>query len=118
MKGLLEEYSDDFLIMNKTTEDDGYGGYKIVWTEGATIRGALAPASQQEVTVADAMGEKTTHTLVIDKSLVLDYHDVIKRVRDGQYFRVTSSGGDTFTPANSSLDLRKVTLEKWELSDG
>ena len=112
---LLDAYSDDYVILNKTTVDDGYGGYKIVWSDGATIKGALAPASQVEVTTAGAMGEKTTHTLVVNKSILLDYHDVLRRVSDGIYFRVTNTDGGTYTPNSSNLDLRKYRLELWEL---
>ena len=109
---LFDEYSDDFTIIDKTTEPDGYGGYNIVWKEGATFKGALAPASQSEVTVAGAMGEKTTHTLVTAKSIILDYHDVLKR-SDGVIFRVTNTDGGTYTPGSSSLDMRKYRLEQW-----
>ena len=110
---LLDEYSEDFTIVNKIKVDDGYGGYKTVWTEGATITGALAPTSQNQVTIAGAEGEKTTHTLVVPRDKVLDFHEVLKRQSDGLTFRVTSTDGGTFTPGSAGLDLKRYRLELW-----
>ena len=112
---LLDEYSDEYVIVNKLTVDDGFGGYRNVWQDGATIKAALAIATQSEVTVAGAMGEKVTHTMLIDKSIVLEYHSVLRRKADGKVFRVTSRGAENYTPNSSSLNKRKITCEEWEL---
>lgn len=112
---LLDEYSDEFVIVNKTKVDDGYGGYTTVWTDGATISGALAPTSQNEVAIAGAMGEKTTHTLVVAKNIMLEYHEVLRRKSDGITFRVTNTDGGTYTPASAGLDLRRYRLEAWAI---
>lgn len=112
---LIDEYSDEFIIMTKTIEDDGYGGTTTSYKEGLTITAALGPASQNEVTVADAMGEKITHVLVVSKGVALDYHDVLKRKADSMIFRVTNTDGGTETPGSSSLDMKKYRLETWEL---
>ena len=119
---LLDEYMEQFVILDKTTVDDGYGGYDFVWKEGATISGALAIANENDVVVAGASGEKTTHTLLISKAVNLDYHDVLKRKTDNKIFRVTRSGDEVYTPPSAGLNLRRVSLESWELptevSDG
>ena len=49
------------------------------------------------------------------KNLTLEYHDVLRRVRDGKIFRVTSDGDDSYTPASATLDMRQVTCEEWKL---
>ena len=112
---LLDEYCEEYVVLNKLTVNDGYGGYKTVWQEGASFKGALAVASDNEVTVAQAMGEKVSHTMLIDKELVLDYHTVVKRVCDDKIFRVTSTGAEMYTPASSSLNKRKISCEEWEI---
>ena len=114
---LLDEYMEEFTILDKTTTDDGYGGYTTTWKAGATIRGALAIANENDVVVAGASGEKTTHTLLVSKAANLDYHDVLQRA-DKKIFRVTRSGTEVFTPASAGLSLRRVALESWELPDG
>ena len=45
----------------------------------------------------------------------LEYHDVIKRLRDNKFFRITSDGEDKFTPSSASLDMRQVSAEEWSL---
>lgn len=112
---LLDQYSEDYVVVDKTTVNDGYGGYNVVYKDGATIKGALAIASESEVTVAGAMGERVTHTMLIDKSINLEYHSVLRRKSDGKTFRVTSRGAENYTPSSSSLNKRKISCEEWEI---
>lgn len=114
---LLDEYSDEYTVINKAMVDDGYGGYTTSWTDGAKIKGALALASETEVKTAEAKGEKVTHTLLIDKSVSLDYHTVLRR-SDGKIFRTTSKGDEMYTPNSSRLNKRKITCEEWEIPAG
>lgn len=112
---LLDEYSESFVIMDKSRVSDGLGGYITTWTESVEIKGALAPASETEMKLADAKGLKITNVLVTSKDNALDYHDVLKRKSDGQIYRVTSIGKDVVTPGSSALNLRKIGLEVWEI---
>lgn len=116
---LLDEYSDEYVVVNKLVTDDGYGGQKNVWQDGATFKAALSQASQNEITVAQAMGEHITHTMLIDKQYNFDYHTVLKRKSDKKIFRVISRGDEIYTPASSGLNKRKISCEEWEIpADG
>lgn len=115
---LLDEYSDNYVILDKLTFDDGYGGYNETWKEGATIKGALAVVSEEEMKIAEAAGEKITHTLLIDKSIKLDYHTVLRRSTDNKIFRTTSKGDELYTPSSSRLNKRKINIVEWELPAG
>ena len=55
------------------------------------------------------------YTVVTKKSFLLDYHDVFRRISDGQIFRVTGMAKDSEAPARSSVQIAKVTAERWEL---
>lgn len=112
---LLDEAYEPFIIMNKSTVDDGYGGVTTVWTEGATIQGALVHDSTTQALIAQSMGVTSLYTLTTSKSIVLWYHDVLKRVSDNKIFRVTSNGEDEKTPNSATLDMRQVTMEAWQL---
>lgn len=114
---LLEATAKDFVIMNKITQPDGYGGYTTAWTEGATIRASLRLDNSMQARIGEKQGVTSVFTLMTAKSIVLGYHDVVKRVEDGQYFRITSNGIDKATPKTASLNIRSVTAEKWELPD-
>ena len=62
---------------------------------------------------AEKQGVTSMYTVTTSKSVVLQYHDVIKRDRDGKVLRVTSDGDDKYTPASASLDMRQVPAEEW-----
>lgn len=112
---LLDEAYEDFTIINKTIVDDGYGGMGTVWTEGATIKGAIVFDASVQMRIAQAMGVTTSYTLTVKKSILLDYHTVIRRNRDGKIFRLTSDSDDKKTPESASLDMRQYTAEEWEI---
>jgi hypothetical protein len=68
-----------------------------------------------EAKKAEAQGVTSVYTLTTKKNISLEYHDVLRRSRDGKIFRVTSDGDDSFTPASASLNMRQVTCEEWTL---
>ena len=112
---LLEKAYEDYTMLNKVTVDDGYGGYTVDWQDGATIQGAMVFNSSIEARKAEAMGVTSVYTLTTKKTVALEYHDVLRRGRDGKIFRVTSDGDDSYTPTSASLDMRQVTCEEWTL---
>ena len=112
---LLDEAFESLVIMNKVSGSDGYGGTRTAWTDGATIQGAIVFDGSNEAKVAMAMGVNSLYTLTVRKSVVLDYHDVIKRVSDGQIFRLTTDSDDIKTPASAGLNMRQYQMEEWVL---
>ena len=114
---LLAEAMENYTILNKIKTSDGYGGYVVQWTDGSVIQGAMAFNASTETKKAEAMGVTSVYTLTTKRATALEYHDVLRRERDGKIFRVTSDGDDSFTPASAGLDMRQVTCEEWRLSD-
>lgn len=112
---LLDEAYEDYVMINKITTDDGYGGYSVSWKDGATIQGAMVFDSSMQARTAQAQGVKSVYTLTTKRNIVLEFHDVLRRVRDNKIFRVTSDGDDKYTPASANLDMRQVTCEEWVL---
>lgn len=114
---LLDEAMSKCAIMNKVTTEDSYGGYKSEWTEGAEFDAAIVFDNSIEARKAEKQGVTSLYTVTTKKSVVLNYHNVFKRLRDGKIFRVTSDGDDKFTPNSASLDMRQVTAEEWQLTE-
>ena len=112
---LLSEQMEKCVIVDKTTVPDGYGGVKTNWVDGAEIQAAISFDTSMESRIGDAQGVTSRYTIVTQKSVVLRYHDVIKRTRDDKVFRITSDGDDKFTPNSASLNMRVVTAEEWEI---
>lgn len=112
---LLDEAYESYVLLNKVRTPDGLGGYSTVWTDGATIQGAMVFNSSLEARKAEAQGVTSVYTLTTKKSITLEYHDVLRRTRDSKIFRVTSDGDDSYTPASASLNMRQVSCEEWTL---
>jgi hypothetical protein len=71
-----------------------------------------------EARTADKQGVTSLYTVHTLKSMVLQYHDVFRRLRDGKIFRVTSDGDDKYSPASSTINMNIVTAEEWVLPNG
>ena len=113
---LLSEAMEKCIMIDKTTTDDGYGGYETVWVEGAEFDAAIVFSSSMEARRAEASGVSSLYTVTTSRAMTLEYHDVFRRLRDGKIFRVTSDGDDLFTPKSATLDMRQVTAEEWKLT--
>lgn len=114
---LLDNAFEDYVLLNKVRVDDGMGGYKTVWSDGVTIQGAIVFDSSMQARTAQAQGVKSVYTLTTRKAITLEYHDVLRRVRDDKIFRVTSDGDDKYTPESAGLNMKQVTCEEWKLTE-
>ena len=112
---LLTDAFETCTMLHKTTQDDGYGGEVAAWVDGATFQAAITFDSSMEARVAQSQGVKSLYTVTTKRNKVLEYHEVFRRESDGKLFRVTSDGDDKFTPDTSTLDMRQVTAEEWEV---
>ena len=113
---LLDEAMDKCTMLDKTTVEDGYGGYITTWTDGAEFMAAITFDTSMQARTADKQGVTSMYTVTTSKALTLEYHDVFRRVRDGKIFRVTSDGDDKYTPASATLNMRQVTAEEWSVT--
>ena len=69
--------------------------------------------SSMQARAAEKQGVTSMYTVTTSKSVVLQYHDVIKRDRDGKVLRITSDGDDKYTPASAGLNMRQVSAEEF-----
>ena len=113
---LLERAFEPFVVMNKLTVDDGYGGTKRTWAEGITIQGAMVMNNSMEAKIAESLGAVGSYTLTVKKNVLLDYHDVLKRASDGKIFRLVNDSDDVKTPDGAGLNMRQYSAEEYQLS--
>lgn len=114
---LLSEAMEECVMLNKSTVPDGYGGRIDVWVESDfAFYAAIVFNTSIEARRAEAEGVRSLYVVTTDKSIVLEYHEVFKRMRDNKIFRVTSDGDDSFTPKSATLNMRQVTAEEWSVS--
>lgn len=112
---LLSEAMESCVILTKTVQNDGYGGYTTTWTEGAVFDAAIVFDTSIQARTAEAQGVSSRYTVTTKRVMHLEYHDVFRRNSDGKIFRVTSDGDDKYTPNSATLDMRQVTAEEWTL---
>ena len=115
---LLDDAMEECVMLDKTTVEDGYGGFIPTWRDGARFNAAIVFDSSMAARVASVQGVTDLYTVTTRKAVTLNYHDVFRRVRDGKIFRVTTDGDDKATPASAALDMRVVNAEEWEVTDG
>lgn len=114
---LLSEAMENCIMLDKTTEEDTYGGYRVVWKEGAEFQAAIVLDSSIQAKIAEKQGVTGLYTITTKKNVNLQYHDIFKRLEDGKIFRVTSDGDDKHTPMSANLNMRQVSAEEWNLTD-
>lgn len=114
---LIDEMTEEYTIINKVETSDGLGGHKTEWVDGATIEGAMSFTNSIQGRTAQKQGVSSVYSLYTSRSIVLEYHDVLRRSSDGKIFRVTSDGDDEYTPRSAGLDLRRVACEEWTLPE-
>lgn len=116
MNNLLWSMAENFVMMDRISRKNDYGGTDKVWIEGAAFQAVVIKNNSPEVKLAEQQGVKEIFTIVVDKGTELEYHDVIRRVSDGDVFRITSITKDSEAPMASTVPITKVTAERWELT--
>lgn len=113
---LIEESMEQCVMMDKIRQPDGEGGFITLWIEGATLPASITFDSSMQARIADKQGVKSLYTITTNKNAALEYHDVLKRKKDGKIFRVTSDGDDKQTPGRATFgQYLQVTAEEWVL---
>lgn len=113
---LLDAAFEEFVMLDKLTAADGFGGLLTRYAPGASIQAAAVLLASPEATIAQALTNKETFTITTRRNVNLQFHDVLQRKSDGKIFRVTSDGDDLKTPGSASLDMRNVSAEEWSIT--
>lgn len=113
---LLSQAMENVVLMEKQRVSDGEGGFETSWVDGAQFHAAITFNSSMEARTAEKQGVTSRYTITAPKNAKLEYHDVLRRLRDGKVFRVTSDGDDVQTPKSASFQFLQVEAEEWTLS--
>ena len=112
---LISEAYENCIMMDKRSVPDNRGGFEPTYVEGAPFDAAITLDTSTAARVAEASGVKNLYTVITSRNINLQFHDVIKRVRDNKIFRITSDGDDKATPLSASLDMRVVSAEEYTI---
>lgn len=113
---LVDAFKTPCVMMEKRTVSDGEGGFRTSWEQGAEFDAAIVRSNTSQVLIAEQEGFTNVYTVTTSPNAKLQFHDVFKRLSDGQVFRVTSNGDDMQTPKIASFQFQQVNAEEWELT--
>ena len=105
-------------IIDKVTDDDIYGGAGIGYRVGASLNAAIIKNNTTEAIVAEKQTATAYFTVVTNKGSLLDYHSIIRRDKDHEYFIITSREKDSEAPKQSTVQISKVNAERWKVPNG
>lgn len=112
---LLTQAMEDVVTLEKKRVPDGEGGFTTQWSEGVQFKAAISFDSSLEARTAEKQGVTSLYTVTVPLNCKLEYHDTIKRLKDGKVFRITSDGDDKITPPSASFQFAQVTAEEFVL---
>ena len=113
---LLDDAFESFVILDKITTKDGYGGVTTNYVNGAPIQAAIVFDDSIQARTAVVQGVRDVYTITTRRNVVLQYHDVIRRLKDGKVLRITTDGKDNETPPGAGLDMRVVKAEEFTIT--
>lgn len=112
---LIDEAMTTVVLMEKTRQPDGEGGFITKWVDGVYFDAAITFDTSMESRIAERQGVTSRYTITTGKNAKLEYHDVIRRLNDGKIFRITSDGDDVQTPERATFQFLQVTAEEYVL---
>ena len=110
---LLTQAMEDVVTLEKKRVPDGEGGFTTDWVDGVQFKAAISFDSSMQARTAEKQGVTSLYTVTVPINAKLEYHDVLKRIRDGKVFRITSDGDDKITPPSVSFQFIQVTAEEF-----
>ena len=110
---LLSQAMEYVVMLEKKRIPDGEGGFTTEWADGVQFKAAINFDSSMEARTAEKAGVTSLYTVTVPTNAKLEYHDVLKRIRDGKVFRITSDGDDKITPKSASFQFIQVTAEEY-----
>lgn len=112
---LLDEFISEngkCVMLDRRTVSDGEGGFDVEWIDGADFDAAITFDTSMQARVGEQQGVTSRYTVTTSRSLILQYNDYFRRIKDGKIFHITSDGDDVASPRSSTLDMRQVTAEE------
>lgn len=112
---LLDDAMETFCFVERHRAPDGEGGFVDVWSEGEEFQANARFDSSMQAKIAQVQGVKSLYTITTKKNIILEHLEVIKRISDGKFFRITSDGDDNKTPDSATINGRQVSAEEWKI---
>lgn len=115
---LLEDFARPCVLMEKTRQPDGEGGWlPTAWAEGAEFSNYQTLDTSMQARIAEKQGVTSVYSVLVDKSVPIEYGDYFKDRETGLTYRVTSNPDEKQAPKSASFSLKYFTAERKELPE-
>ena len=112
---LLDDFARPCVLLEKTRQPDGEGGYTVEWTDGAEFQNYQALDTTMEARIAEKQGVTSVYSALVDKAVPIEYNDYFRDTSTGQTYRVTSNPREKEAPKSATFSLKFFTAERKEL---
>ena len=112
---LLDDFSQDCVIMEKRRVSDGESGSITTWEEGLEFKNYQALDTSMEARIAEKQGVTSVYSGLVDKAIPIEYGDYFKAKSSENVYRVTSNPDEKQAPKSASFSLKYFTAERTEL---
>lgn len=106
---MLWDYFEPVTRVTRTKVSDGFGGVKVTWTDGESLRAGISMNSAPEYQIAMQKGLQRSFTVVTAADVILRQGDYL-RTRYG-LLRIVTNNADMQTPAVATLAYRQCVAE-------
>ncbi len=113
---LIDDAMTPCVMIDKKRVPDKEGGVITQYVESAEFMAAIDYDTSIQAKTAGQLGVTSLYKVIIPKGVVLGYHDIFKRLSDGQIFRITDKSGVKQTPKMASFQVQKISAEEWSLT--
>ena len=108
----LTDYFESFVMQDWRSFTDNFGDLNWKWEDGAEFQAGIIFDNSIEARTAEAQGVKSVYTIMTSPRINLEFQDVIRRVKDNEYYRITGVPTDDMPPAQAEVQFKRVSAEK------
>lgn len=113
---LVQNAMEKCVLLDKRKSSDGRGGFITTWEDGAEFMAAFAYDTSLTTQIANASTSIDKYRITTGRTVVLDFHDVFKRILNGKTYRITRDAEDDKTPLSAGLNYRGYLAEEYVLT--
>ncbi len=112
---IMKDYQEELVMLDRTTVSDGYGGFTVVWQEGAKFTAVMTQPQSGSADIAKAITQTKQYKIVTGTNILLNKDDYFRRKSDGKNFKIMNSNYDRLAPDDSTLQWRATSAEEVDL---
>ena len=105
---LLDDFARTCVLMEKTRMPDGAGGYIVAWAEGAEFLNYQALDTSMEARRAEKEGVTSVYSVLVNKTVPIEYNDYFRDTSTGNTYRVTSNPEETAAPRSAGAIIKAL----------